>query len=532
MGSIGQVIQRAQRVLGLAHVEMDRLLQRQYLPRTATNTRSALSHRSLLEELDCALRSAREFSETTRQQITHLVRWERNFLRGEVEGSSLPPEFQSELEALISECEIAKRSIKARLEEFQSWPTDARGELPTPRVPDSRREIPRIPVFEGIPVSVAERWATLEQRRASLEQRRASLIQLRSREYRANADTRAETNSQTPASATEVFHDPTADGLGDRLRSATPENDADAWDTMRMTLEPDDRLPSVDSSFTSAAAAASFSATTDGLGSGSGSGSTSASISANTSRTSLTVPSDAEDECGPEDDEHRSFFREHQRSGVDSPPPEVLPSPLFRDMRRSARASSRRNMPDAEDLQMYRADRRLPPLAGHTSTRNRDHIPTYQPYTGGSQITSRSAGSFMFSAPRSQSPLSFVSNNGVSTGPSPDNIDMTYVDDSMVFDLAMPRLTSQSPPPSARRQPPTPSTDVSAVMRLAFRYAAAVASSSDPHADPELEHLRRMFSTVANNDGHLNEDWWMSAGVASYLAEDTPNPDEASRGEN
>jgi hypothetical protein len=69
------------------------------------------------------------------------------------------------------------------------------------------------------------------------------------------------------------------------------------------------------------------------------------------------------------------------------------------------------------------------------------------------------------------------------------------------------------------------------VMRLAFRYAAAVASSSDPHADPELEHLRRMFSTVASNDGQLNEDWWMSAGVAPYLADDTPTADENTRGE-
>lgn len=52
-----------------------------------------------------------------------------------------------------------------------------------------------------------------------------------------------------------------AGGLGDRTRSASPEHEAAAWETMQVTIEPDANLPSADSSFTSAAASASFSAT-------------------------------------------------------------------------------------------------------------------------------------------------------------------------------------------------------------------------------------------------------------------------------
>lgn len=47
------------------------------------------------------------------------------------------------------------------------------------------------------------------------------------------------------------------DGLGDRRRSFSPEDDA--WDTLLTTITPDERVPSVHSSFTSATASASVS---------------------------------------------------------------------------------------------------------------------------------------------------------------------------------------------------------------------------------------------------------------------------------
>ncbi|KAL8832676.1 MAG: hypothetical protein Q9191_000129 [Dirinaria sp. TL-2023a] len=48
---------------------------------------------------------------------------------------------------------------------------------------------------------------------------------------------------------------PTVDGLGDRSRSFSP--DEDAWDTLFSTMTPDERMPSANSSFTSATASAS-----------------------------------------------------------------------------------------------------------------------------------------------------------------------------------------------------------------------------------------------------------------------------------
>jgi hypothetical protein len=48
---------------------------------------------------------------------------------------------------------------------------------------------------------------------------------------------------------------PTIDGLGERLRSTSPEDERDdAWETLLTTITPDATLPSTDSSFTSAAA--------------------------------------------------------------------------------------------------------------------------------------------------------------------------------------------------------------------------------------------------------------------------------------
>jgi len=54
---------------------------------------------------------------------------------------------------------------------------------------------------------------------------------------------------------------PTVDGLGDRSRSFSPDDDA--WDTLVRTMTPDERVPSVHSSFTSATASASSSLATN-----------------------------------------------------------------------------------------------------------------------------------------------------------------------------------------------------------------------------------------------------------------------------
>lgn len=53
--------------------------------------------------------------------------------------------------------------------------------------------------------------------------------------------------------------DPTVDGLGDRQRSISPDddNENDTWETLLTTITPDAHLPSADSSFTSATASAS-----------------------------------------------------------------------------------------------------------------------------------------------------------------------------------------------------------------------------------------------------------------------------------
>lgn len=56
------------------------------------------------------------------------------------------------------------------------------------------------------------------------------------------------------------------DGLGDRERSFSPDDDQehDAWETLLTTITPDVQLPSADSSFTSAAASASTGASRSG----------------------------------------------------------------------------------------------------------------------------------------------------------------------------------------------------------------------------------------------------------------------------
>lgn len=89
----------------------------------------------------------------------------------------------------------------------------------------------------------------------------------------------------------------TLDGLGDRQRSFSPDDDA--WETMLMTITPDERVPSAHSSFTTATASASASATTSRR---------SINSAASSYGTLVTVPSTyADREACPADGEGSDF---------------------------------------------------------------------------------------------------------------------------------------------------------------------------------------------------------------------------------
>lgn len=71
---------------------------------------------------------------------------------------------------------------------------------------------------------------------------------------------RSENRSANETRSSASPHRPVIDGLGDRERSASPDDDdqeQDTWETLLTTITPDSTLPSADSSFTSNAAAAS-----------------------------------------------------------------------------------------------------------------------------------------------------------------------------------------------------------------------------------------------------------------------------------
>lgn len=94
----------------------------------------------------------------------------------------------------------------------------------------------------------------------------------------------------------------TIDGLGDRQRSFSPDNDADdydrghdSWQTLLTTIPPDATLPSADSSFTSTAA--STSASNNGGRSGTSSNRSGSQRSSNS--TALTQPSSRSSPANP-----------------------------------------------------------------------------------------------------------------------------------------------------------------------------------------------------------------------------------------
>lgn len=140
----------------------------------------------------------------------------------------------------------------------------------------------------------------------------------------------------------------TVDGLGDRERSFSPVEDH--WETMLSTVAPDPHLPSVDSSFTSAAASASFSNSHPTSRSGS-----SNSNSASSSRTHLTVPS----RHSPDELVARVCETSDEDSGEDTEPDDIE----VRDISASRRASSRNpsllaDEPPSRDPYRYSRDLR------------------------------------------------------------------------------------------------------------------------------------------------------------------------------
>ncbi|MCJ1433670.1 hypothetical protein MMC27_003034 [Xylographa pallens] len=108
-----------------------------------------------------------------------------------------------------------------------------------------------------------------------------------------------------------------ADGLGDRRRSFSPEENT--WETLLTTITPDDRLPSAESSFTSASASASS------LSSNSASSSTTLLTAPSSSSGTLNAISNicddpTDSDCSETDDDFVTDT--HQQFLDDLPPPD------------------------------------------------------------------------------------------------------------------------------------------------------------------------------------------------------------------
>jgi hypothetical protein len=99
----------------------------------------------------------------------------------------------------------------------------------------------------------------------------------------------------------------TVDGLGDRERSISPEDEGSQWETFYGGIVPDTIAPTAESSFASAAASASFSNSHPSSRAGS------SNTSASSSRTHLTVPSQR-----PSQPDNEQFMRACDTSDDDT----------------------------------------------------------------------------------------------------------------------------------------------------------------------------------------------------------------------
>lgn len=269
-----------------------------------------------------------------------------------------------------------------------------------------------------------------------------------------------------------------AGGLGDRTRSATPDQDVSSWDTMTMTMAPDAQLPSTDSSFTSAAAAASFSApATD-------SSSMTSSNSVNSSRTSLTVPDDSA--CDSDDNSELPIATRSVRR-VASFEDAVSPSSLYQDSAIDfVRSFNRFHAPPTRPhIMMTRTSSDSPPSLDQRMYDDSTYTPPH----------------YAISIPRSTSPMPMGHGEFPPADPS----------------ATLPTLTQ---PLNDTRGPNTHSesqSDLQPRRRALYRRYSrtgrsrrqntdASPTSTDPLAHPELEYMRSILQEMSNSRD-IPEEW-------------------------
>ena len=382
-----------------------------------------------------------------------------------------------------------------------------------------------------------------------------------------------------------------SNGLGDRTRSTSPDGEAGAWDTMLMTMEPDARLPSTDSSFTSAAASASFTGNHSGAPpatlnlsapelaslptpeilsiSASSSGNLSARLSnssAGSSHTHLTVPSAEDTAC--ESDEERfepsdyprsPLRRGHIRRGRNW---RVGHSARMRWREESAEASNSsvdntisfqgahqtrlrtsEVMPEmhyrrAENLYRSRLGVRSDAVDG-TRSDAVDFVRTYYE-SGFGQNGSRSGaehtdatGANLTTASRSLTDLPRTE-SPVSMFSQADRRALSHSVNAMEF--------TQNNEPEAIQEAIDAAVFDAAVLRhraeLARAELVAVesrlsgdSSPSDPLADPQIEHMRSILERMASSRS-IPEEWWMSAGLTPTIVQNSTGSGSGNGSEN
>lgn len=290
-----------------------------------------------------------------------------------------------------------------------------------------------------------------------------------------------------------------AGGLGDRTRSASPDNDAGAWDTMLMTMEPDVNLPSTDSSFTSAAASASFSASvTD-------SSSMTSSNSRGSSRTNLTIPDDSACESDDNATETQSS-RLPQTTSVRNISAEAQASQSGRStgyeesvndfLRTYYRSSLSGSLTSPVQLRHQPAQGDMPPV---------DHwlVPANQMDDFIRQHSQSHIQAITPIIPRSTSPLPLSYSEFPSVSSSSDLPTLTQpLHSSSVISENIPRRR-----PQYRRYSHTGRS----------RRVQRSEDQADPLDHPELEHMRSILQEMSHSRD-IPEEWWMSAGLTPTIA--------------
>jgi hypothetical protein len=290
-----------------------------------------------------------------------------------------------------------------------------------------------------------------------------------------------------------------AGGLGDRTRSASPDNDAGAWDTMLMTMEPDANLPSTDSSFTSAAVSASFSA------SATDSSSMTSSNSRGSSRTNLTIPDDSACESDDNATETQTS-RPSQSNPTRNTTAETQTSQNSRStgyedsvndfLRTYYRSSLSGSLTSPIQLRHQPAQGDRPPV---------DHwlVPANQMDDFIRQHSQSHIQAIRPIIPRSTSPLPLSYNEFPSVSSSSGLPTLTQpLNSSNIIPENLPRRR-----PQYRRYSHTGRS----------RRAQRSEDQGDPLDHPELEHMRSILQELSHSRD-IPEEWWMSAGLTPTIA--------------